>query len=75
MVRITQREIKRMIATGEAIDVSAWSCKDLYALASCLSSHDSYSVDTYGINGVVVTDGSGCVYASPARNSATFILS
>lgn len=66
MFKTTQREIRRYISTGVAIDVTT-----AQELPKCYDKV-AYSSGVYGINGGLYKDGSGNLYAITARSTNLF---
>ena len=76
MRRYTQREIKELIRTGAAINISDCSFSET---TDFLRKHNiekiGVSLGTYGINGGVIKDiDSGKIYAINKRNSTLLMI-
>lgn len=76
MRRYTQKEIKELIRTGAAVNISDYSFSDT---TEFLKSHSIEKIGTscgiYGINGGVIQDiNSGELYAIAKRNSTLLMI-
>ena len=71
MVKVTQKEIKRLVQIGAAIDVTNVDVPDPKGYFENLM----WSQGVYGANGVVAKDtGDGTLYAVTSRSSNLFRL-
>ena len=71
MIKVTQKEIKRLVRIGAAIDVTNVDAPDPKGYFEKVM----WSQGGYGANGVVVKDtGDGTLYAVTSRSSNMFRL-
>lgn len=71
--KVRQRDIRDMIANGEAVDVTGWPDEKLYEIRR-ITEKLCFSIGVYGGNGVVRIGPDGKKYAAPSRSSAQQIL-
>ena len=73
MKRITQKEIKRLVALGVAEDITYLSFDTFNALRKAHSFTTlNVSTGVYGMNGALFKDESGKLYAITSRTSTLF---
>lgn len=73
MERMTQKELKRLVALGTAEDITYLSfdaCSDLMNAHSFTTLN--VSTGTYGMNGALFRDENGKLYAITSRTSTLF---
>ena len=70
MIKTTQKALKKYVAVGIAKDITQYSFKEADAL------YKAHSLDTiavssgiYGLNGALIKDENGKLYAITARNT------
>jgi len=76
MRKYTQRQLKDLVRTGAAQDITNHSTTEYEELVSRENSFDriGYSSGIYGINGGLIQGNkTGTLYAITARTTATFI--
>ena len=77
MIRYTQKQIKNLISTGAAVDITRADANDRkniltneYELTAI-----GYSIGKYGRNGLLlISEYSGTLYAIGSRSTALFIF-
>ena len=67
MKKMTLKEIKRLVKLGAALDITAADISNIKSYEKI-----GYSVGVYGINGGLIRDNNGNLYAITARNSNLF---
>lgn len=71
MIKMTQRELKNMVKSGRAIDVTN-ACKQSAIPESY--TQIGYSRGVYGCNGMLLQGESGQLYAVTQRSTAIYIF-
>lgn len=70
MIKTTQKALKRHVAAGIAHDITRYSFEEAAALHRAHTLETiAVSVGVYGLNGALLKDESGTLYAITARNS------
>ena len=69
--KLTQKEIKRLVTIGAAVDITTWDSEDLEKLNV---EKIALSFGIYGMNGGLFKDKDGNLYAITARNAALFTI-
>lgn len=69
MERYTQKQLKQLVRTGAAIDVT----NDSKRRISGYYRQVGYSCGVYGCNGMLLQDESGQLYAVTARTTAIYL--
>lgn len=73
-MKVTKKEIKKMIESGKAIDIRYASDIELKKLKENDLDMIAFSIGTYGINAALFEDKNGNKYAIAARTSNLFSL-
>jgi hypothetical protein len=73
-MKLTQKEIKRLVKTGAAVDITAWSAEKIEELQNKNIEKVGLSFGVYGMNGGLFKDKNGNSYAITARAGNLFIL-
>ena len=70
MIKTTQKALKKYVATGIAHDITQYSFEDADALYKAHSLETiAVSSGVYGLNGALLKDENGKLYAITARNT------
>lgn len=72
--KLTQKEIKRLIKTGAAVDITTWTSEKIKELQNKNIEKIGLSFGVYGTNGGLFKDKDGNLYAITARTSNLFAL-
>ena len=77
MERTTQKELRRLVRTGAAIDATAYGLEEYKRVSATEGGFDSvaYSAGMYGVNGALARGrASGTLYAVTARTTAAMLF-
>lgn len=74
MNELKQKEIKRLVKIGAAVDITTWSTEKIEELQNKNIEKVGLSFGIYGMNGGLFKDKDGNLYAITARNGNLFIL-
>ena len=69
MVRYTQKQLKTLVSTGAAVDVTNDSTRTISEHYTQIG----FSAGVYGCNGMLLRGASGRLYAITARTSAIYL--
>lgn len=70
MEKYTQKGLKNLVKTGAAVDITNYNFTQAQALNRAHSLDKiGYSSGVYGLNGALLQDESGTLYAITARNT------
>jgi hypothetical protein len=74
MKELKQKEIKRLVKTGAAVDITTWDSEKIKELQNKSIENVGLSFGIYGMNGGLFKDKDGNLYAITARTSNLFAL-
>lgn len=72
--KLTQKELKRLVKTGAAVDITAWDSEKIKELQNKNIEKVGLSFGIYGMNGGLFKDKDGNLYTITARTSNLFAL-
>lgn len=72
--KLIQKEIKRLVKTGAAVDITTWDSEKIKELQNKDIKKVGLSFGIYGMNGGLFKDKGGNLYAITERTGNLFIL-